>query len=181
MNDQTKKQQRGTDYPQGFALGYLYASTLQAIQHVRSTASTELSEDELAAGLGHLLLSAQGGQVLGSSDPVHPVRRKTTKRSKAVAKVAVGHHPRGQRASMTQQECTWVRDYLSDGRSAQWIADKLHRHVSTIHVLKKRIGAPVKKKRSYNGKHWTQTPKGRERMKAIQKARHSDDVEKNAA
>lgn len=181
MNDSTKKHQRGSDYPQGFAVGYLYSTVQNTIDHLCATASEQLSKTELATRLGHLLLSQTGGSLLGPSDSVQQVRGETGKRSKTVAKVEVVGRPRG-RKPLTDQERQWVRDYLSNGKSVAWIAAKLHRHESTIHVLRNELNKqnPItepKRKRNYNGKHWTQLPGGREKLKKIQKARWSDDQE----
>jgi hypothetical protein len=104
------KKQYSTDYSQGFAVGFLYASTEQNINTVVAQAGGTLSGQDLARRLGELLLSKTSGWVLDSSERLPKVRAYTSKRyaiSTGSKKVHVRPRTDGTQSKLSPQAIYW--------------------------------------------------------------------------
>lgn len=79
-----------TYFQKGLEVGYVYRTVETLIDDATASSGCELSGQELGGWVGALLHAKARGEVLGSVSTLRDVRKKTSKRSKAVEPVAMG-------------------------------------------------------------------------------------------
>lgn len=127
-NVSTKK--GDSNFSADFALGYFYRSVKDELNSIAAASSGEISAYELAGRLAAFLLAEESRQELGFEHRVRKVRRQTTKRSKAVAKMALARGARANRSPIkirTKPHWTQTpegRKKMSDVKRAEWAKRK---------------------------------------------------------
>lgn len=87
-----------------FALGYFYRGVKEELNSISAASGGEILAHELAGRLAALLLAEESRSELGPEHLVSSVRKQATKRSKAVAKVALVGRPRGSKTSLKKKK-----------------------------------------------------------------------------
>lgn len=135
---------------------YLFARCEQLIENYAR--SSGLSARVLTERVAELISAQTFGEVLGAQNPVPPLRRNRTSGNQPVEQMALagGSHRRAQ----VKRAYTLSPKALAARRRNAAIA-----RAAGLPETK----APFRKGFSYEGKHWTQQPKNKARLRAQMK------------